>query len=93
MICIGTFLVSFVPALVLFDSGASRSFVSLAFSQHISIRREALSRPLRVSIADERVVYATDVIRGCVLEILGLEFLIDLVPIAMGDVCVIVGMD
>ena len=40
---IDTFLVSSIPALVLFDSGASWSFVSLAFSQHISIRREALS--------------------------------------------------
>lgn len=84
---------SSVLALVLFDLGASRSFVSLAFSQHISISREALSRPLRVSIADEMAVYATEVIRGCVLEIFGVEFLIDLVPIAMGDVCVIVGMD
>ena len=84
---------NFVPALVLFDSGVSRSFVSLAFSRHISICREALSRPLRVSIADERVVYATEVIRGCVLEIFGVEFPIDLVPIAMGDICVIVGMD
>ena len=93
MICVGTFLVCFVLALVLFDSGASRSFVSLSLSKHISIHREALSRPLRVSIADERAVYATDVIRGCVLEIFGVEFPIDLVPIAMGDVCVIVGMD
>ena len=84
---------SFVPALVLFDSGASRSFVSLAFSQHISISREVLSRPLRVSIANEKAVYATEVIRGCVLEIFGVEFPIDLVPIAMGDVYVIVGMD
>ena len=62
MICVGTFLVSSVPALVLFDSGASRSFVSVAFSQHISIHREALDRPLRVSIAYERAVYALDVI-------------------------------
>ena len=75
-----------IPSLVLFDSGASRLFVSLEFSQHISIRREALSRPLRVSIADERAVYATDVIRGYILEIFGVEFMIDLVPIAMGDV-------
>ena len=52
-----------------------------------------MSRPLRVSLADERAVYATDVIRGCILEIFGVEFPIDLVPIAMGDVCVIVGMD
>ena len=93
MLCVGTFLVNYVPALVLFDSGASRSFVSLAFSQHISISRETLSRPLRVSIADERVIYATEVIRGCVFEIFGVEFPTDLVPIAMGDVCVIVGMD
>ena len=93
MICVGTFLVSSVPALVLFDSGVSRSFVSLAFSQHISISREVLSRPLRVSIADERVVYATELIRGCVLEIFGVEFPIDLVPMVKGDVCVIVGMD
>ena len=93
MLCVGTFLVNSVPALVLFDSGASRSFVSLAFSQHISVSREALSRPLRVSIADERVIYATEVLRGCVFEIFGVEFPIDLVPIAMGDVCVIVGMD
>ena len=93
MVCVSTFLVNYVPALVLFDSCASRSFVSLAFSQHISVSREGLSRPLRVSIADERVIYATEVIRGCVFEIFSVEFPIDLVPIAMGDVCVIVGMD
>lgn len=75
---------SSIPTLALFDSGASRSFVSLAFSQHISIRREALSRTLRVSIADERAVYATDMIRRCVLEIFGVEFPIHLVPIAWG---------
>ena len=38
-------------------------------------------------------MYASEVIRGCILEIFGYEFLIDLVPIAMGDVRVIVGMD
>ena len=38
-------------------------------------------------------MYATDVIRGCILEIFSVEFLIDPVLIAMGDVCVIVGMD
>lgn len=93
MLCVGTFLVSSVPALVLFDSGASRSFISVTFSRHISIPREALSRPLQVSIADEREVCATEVMRGCVLEIFGVDFPIDLVPIAMRNVCFIVGMD
>lgn len=82
-----------LPALELFDSSVSRSFVSLAFSQHISVSREALSRPLKISLADERVIYATEVLRGCVFKIFGVEFPIDLVPITMGDVCVIVGMD
>ena len=90
---VGTLLVSSVPTLVLFDLGASRSFVSLAFIRHISIRREAMSRPVRVSIADKLVVFATDVFRWCVLEIFGVEFPINLVPIVMGDVGFIVGMD
>nr|KAJ0188349.1 hypothetical protein LSAT_V11C900476550 [Lactuca sativa] len=42
---------------------------------------------------DVVAVYATDVIRGCILEIFGVEFLIELIPIAIGDVYVIVGMD
>ena len=84
---------SSVPALVLFDSGVIRSFVSITFSRHISIRHEALSRTFRVCIADEHAVFATDVFQGCVLEIFGVDFLIDQVPIAIGDVCVIVGKD
>lgn len=38
-------------------------------------------------------MFATAVIQGCVLKIFGVEFPIDLVPIAMGDVCVVLGMD
>ena len=93
MLCVGTFLVNSVPALVLFESGASRSFVSVAFSRHISTWREALSRPPRVSIADEHAVFATDVICECTFEIFGVEFSIDLVSIAMGDVYVMVVKD
>ena len=32
-----------------------------------------MSRPLRVSIADEQAVFATDEIRGCVLEVFNVE--------------------
>ena len=90
---VDAFLVSYLLALMLFDSGASRSFVYLSFSGHVSVRRKVVSRPLRVSIADEHAILATNVFRGCVFEIFGFQFLIDLVPIAMGDVSVIVGMD
>ncbi|XP_023771364.1 uncharacterized protein LOC111920019 [Lactuca sativa] len=76
-VVVGTFLVSYVPTLVLLESGASRSFISLTFSRHISVRRKALSRPLRVSIADEHAVFSIDVFWGCVLVIFGVELVID----------------
>ena len=82
-----------MSALVLFDLGAIRSFVSSSFSQKFSILQETLSRPLRVSIPNERHFSATDVYRDCVLEIFGVGYPIDLIPIVMGDVCFIVGID
>ena len=54
---------------------------------------QGISPPLRVSIADEQAVFSNDVFWGCVLEIFDVEFLIDLVPIVIRDVCVIMGMD
>ena len=52
-----------------------------------------LECPLRVSIANEHGVFASLVYQGCELEIFGVSFPIDLIPIPMGDVCMIVGMD
>ena len=62
---------SFVLALMLFDSDAL----------------ETLCKPLRVSICDEHPVSATDIYRGCVLEIFGVSYPIDLIYITLGDVC------
>ena len=90
---LGTFPVNSIHALLMFDLGASRSFVSSSFCCDFSIRREALCRPLRISIPDEHPVFATNVYRGCVLEIFGVGYLIDLIPILMGYICVIVGTD
>ncbi|CAH1418425.1 unnamed protein product [Lactuca virosa] len=89
----GTFLVNSLPALVLFDSGASRSFVSQTFSREFKVPVGELECPLRVSIANEHGVSASSIYRGCEMEIFGVPFKIDLIPIPMGDVCVIVGMD
>ena len=38
---------------------------------------------MRVSIADEHAVFVADVLWGCVLEIFGVEFPIDLVPVTL----------
>ena len=82
-----------LPALVLFDSGASRSFVSQSFSGEFCTPMSKLECPLRLSITNEHGVSASSVYRGCDLEIFGVSFPIDLIPIPMGEVCVIVGMD
>ena len=86
---VSTFLVNSFPALVLFDSRASRYFVSRSFSREFVLPLGELECPLRVSIANEHGVYASLVYRGCVLEIFGVSFPIDLISIRMGDVCVI----
>ena len=44
MLC--TFLVNFVPALVLFELVASRPFVSTSFCRGFSVACEALDQPL-----------------------------------------------
>ncbi|KAI3522357.1 hypothetical protein L1887_00076 [Cichorium endivia] len=89
----GTFNVNFVPALVLFDSGASHSFVSLAFSQGFSHPLEALVQPLVVEIADDKVITVTKVYKNCVIEIYDVKFTLDLIPTPMREISVVVGMD
>ena len=81
------------PAAVMFDSGATHSFVSHSFSSRLGRNIGRLARPMVIEVADSRTLFVTDVYRGCTLEISGIEFPIDLIPTAMRELCVIVGMD
>ena len=56
-----------IPVQVLFDSGVTRSFVSLALSKRFLESSGMLDYPLEVEIADDRSVRASEVFRGCVL--------------------------
>ena len=82
-----------VSALVMFDSGATHSFVSLTFATRLERGAKPLPYPLEVEVADDRIVVVRDVYRGCKIEISGVVFPIDLIPIAMRELCVIIGMD
>ena len=93
MILLGTFLLNSLSALVPFDSGASRSFVSQSFSRGFDMTLGESGFQLRVSIVNEHRISASSVYQGCVLEIFGMPYLIDLIPIPVGNMCVIVGMD
>ncbi|XP_023730240.1 uncharacterized protein LOC111877973 [Lactuca sativa] len=78
-----TFLVNGMSAHVLFDSGATRSFVSLARSKKFRDVPGNLDSPLEVEIADDLTVSAARVYRDYVLIVLGERFRVDLVLIPL----------
>ena len=90
---LNTFLVNSMPTLLFFDSGESHSFVSLAFNESFSISVGALDHVLVVVIAYDCIFLALRVFRYCVIEILGVSFLIYLIPIPMGEINIISDVD
>ncbi|XP_022032213.1 uncharacterized protein LOC110933291 [Helianthus annuus] len=87
------FLVNSIPVNVLFDSGASRSFVLNELLCHPSFKHEKMLVPLEVEVADSKSYLLHDVCRNCKILIEDEEFSIDLVPMCMGEFKVVVGMD
>ncbi|GJX41013.1 putative reverse transcriptase domain-containing protein [Tanacetum coccineum] len=89
----GTFLLNNRYASVLFDTGADRSFVSTAFSSQIDITPSTLDHYYDVELADGRIIRLNAIIRGCTLNFLNHPFNIDLMPVELGSLDVIIGMD
>ncbi|GKD01662.1 reverse transcriptase domain-containing protein [Tanacetum coccineum] len=89
----GTFLLSNRYASALFDTGADRSFVSTTFSSQIDITPSTLDHYYDVELADRRIIGLNTIIRGCTLNLLNHSFNIDLMPIELGSLDVIIGMD
>ena len=56
MYALGSFHVNELPVQVFFDTGASRSFVSLATSKKFHESSGELDCPLEVEIVDDRLV-------------------------------------
>ncbi|KAJ9561835.1 hypothetical protein OSB04_006995 [Centaurea solstitialis] len=92
-VVIGTFSVNSLPTLVLFDSGASKSFVSLSFCKGFTNVKRRLHKPLEVEIAAEEYWLCRDVYKNNVIEIEGVKFNIDLIPISMREINVVAGLD
>ena len=82
-------MVNGMSAHVLFDSGATRSFVSLSLSKKFWDTPGTLDSPLDVEIADDRTMRAARVYRDCVLNVRGERFRVDLLPISLQGLKVI----
>ncbi|GJX19041.1 putative reverse transcriptase domain-containing protein [Tanacetum coccineum] len=87
----GTILVNSKPARVLYDSGASVSFVSYEFSKNLSIPPNKLPLPLEVEIAGDKVVVVSNVYREVEIEIDDNVFRIVLIPIMLGVFDIVIG--
>ncbi|GKF19459.1 putative reverse transcriptase domain-containing protein [Tanacetum coccineum] len=72
---------------------ADRSFVSTAFSSQIDITPFALDHYYNVELADERITRLNTILRGCTLNFLNHPFNIDLMPVELGNLDIIIGMD
>ncbi|GKC45946.1 putative reverse transcriptase domain-containing protein [Tanacetum coccineum] len=92
-VVMGTFLLNNCYASILFDTGADRSFVSTRFSSQIDITPSTLDYYYDVELADGRIIGLNAIIRGCTLNFLNHPFNIDLMPVELGSLDVIIGMD
>ena len=89
----GTFLLSRLWARVLFDSGASHSFIAASVVIELGLDVETLEEPLYVSSPlgiRERIGM---ICRGCELEMSGTLLIVDLRIMDMSEFDVILGMD
>nr|KAJ0214492.1 hypothetical protein LSAT_V11C400215090 [Lactuca sativa] len=89
----GTFLLNNHFASVIFDAGADRSFVSVAFRPLIGLKSVKMRNAYAIELADGYEIRANDIIPGCTLNLADKLFSIVLIPIELGSFDVIVGMD
>nr|GEY78760.1 putative reverse transcriptase domain-containing protein [Tanacetum cinerariifolium] len=92
-VVMGTFLLNNRYASILFDTGADRSFISIAFSSLVNIDPTPLGSSYDVELADGKIVGIDTFIRGCTINFLNHLFNIDLMPIELGSFNVIIEMD
>ena len=87
------FLLSHLWAKILFDSGASHSFVAASSVDVLGLEVETLDEPLHVSSPLGTKVRIDHIYRDCKLEILGILLTVDLPVIDISDFDFILGMD
>ena len=78
---------------MLFDSGASHSFIAASCVKDLGLEVETLEEPLHVSSPLGTRVRVDQICRDCELEILGILLIVDLKVVDMSEFDVILGMD
>ena len=89
----GTFFVNSILARILFDSGASHSFISHTFMLRLHLVPEILDLPLSVATPLDDSATLDLNCRECVVRLDDLQFSVDLVVLHMSEFDIILGMD
>ena len=89
----GTFLLSCLLAKILFDSGASHSFIAASVMRELCLEFETLEEPLFVSSPPGTRASIDLICRGCELEIFGILITVDLRVMDMLEFDVVLKMD
>ena len=87
------FLLSRLWARVLFDFGASHSFIATSCVKDLGLEVETLEKPLHVNSPIGTGVRIDQICRDCELEILRILLTVDLRVMDMSEFDVILGMD
>ncbi|XP_073133022.1 uncharacterized protein [Henckelia pumila] len=89
----GTILINTKPAYVLFDCGATHSFISKRCTKKIGLVHEKLTEPLRVATPTNKIIETLKIHRKCKVCVCEQIFDADLVELNMVEFDVILGMD
>ena len=90
---LGVILLSSCPAFVLFDTGATHSFVASQFVKRNKIINTSGDMEWHVSTPMGKTMITTEMCKSCKLEIGGRTLLANLIILEMSGYDVILGMD
>ena len=89
----GKCFINGIPFLVLFDSGATHSFISYSYVGKLKLSVSSLNKDLVVKTPTSGSVLTSNVCLNCPVEISGRTFLIDVICLPLSQIDVILGMD
>jgi len=89
----GKCFINGIPLLVMFDSGATHSFISYSCVRKFKLPVSSLNRNLIVETPTSGSLLTSDVCLDCPVEISGRTVLIDLICLPLSQIDVILGMD